>query len=93
MLLVPIIEEVFFRGYLLEKLDTGGIAMRILALAVTSLLFGLLHERIWAGMAAGLVFGLIKLRRDRICDPVQSHVTANVVVAVAAIVLGDWTLF
>ena len=92
MLLVPIIEEVFFRGYLLEKLGTGGIAMRLLALVVTSVMFGLLHERIWAGFAAGLIFGLIKLRRDRICDPVQSHVTANVVVAAVAITLGDWSL-
>lgn len=92
ILLVPLIEELFFRGYLLRKLDLGGLPMRIVAIAVTSVLFGLLHDRIIAGALAGVAFALVKLKRDRLCDPVQSHLVANAVVAAGAVWVGDYTL-
>lgn len=92
ILLVPLIEELFFRGYLLKKLDMGGWPMRILAIAVSSVLFGLLHDRIIAGTLAGVAFALVKLKRDRICDPVQSHLVANAVVAAGAVIAGDFSL-
>lgn len=92
ILLVPLIEELFFRGYLLNKLDLGGWPMRVLAIALPSLLFGLLHDRIIAGGLAGVAFALVKLRRDRICDPIQAHLVANAVVAAGAVLVGDYTL-
>jgi exosortase E/protease (VPEID-CTERM system) len=90
VLLVPLIEELFFRGYLLGRLDRGGLAMRLLALAVSSGLFGLLHGRWEIAVAAGLVFGLLMLRRGRIGDAVAAHAAANAIVAGWAAASGDW---
>lgn len=92
VVLVPLIEELFFRGYVLARLDRGGLGWRVLALAVSSGLFGLMHGR-WAEAAlAGLVFGGLMLWRGRLADAVWAHVAANAVVAAVAVSRGDWAL-
>lgn len=97
--LVPIVEELFFRGYLLERLTAASgqsprlrLAITILALLVSSGLFGLLHGRWLDGFIAGLLFGLVYLRKRSIADAVWAHVVANAVVAAAALIKGDFTL-
>ena len=73
-------EEGFFRGYLLARLERAGLG-RPFALLASAALFGLLHERWLAGAAAGLVFGLVFLRRDRLADAIAAHAAANAVLA------------
>ncbi|WP_172330221.1 exosortase E/protease, VPEID-CTERM system [Mangrovicoccus sp. HB161399] len=92
-LLVPAVEELFFRGYLQSRLALGpGPAWRWGAIAVSALLFGLLHDRIIAGTAAGAVFGLLALRRGGVADAIQSHAAANAAIAAAAMLSGAWHL-
>ncbi len=92
VLLVPMIEELFFRGYLLARIDRGGLAARLLAITVSSAGFALLHGRwIEAGLA-GVVFALLMLRRGRIADAIVAHVTANAAVAAWAVGTGDWSM-
>lgn len=91
-LLVPVVEELFFRGYLLSRLDGPSPWRRGLALAVTSLAFALLHGRWVAAGAAGLVFGLLALRRGRVTDAIQAHAIANLLIALVAMARGDWGL-
>jgi exosortase E/protease (VPEID-CTERM system) len=93
-LLVPVVEEMFFRGYLMPRIAAMGAsrAMPVVALVVSSLAFGALHGRWVEGTAAGVVFALVAMRRGRVTDAIQSHVAANVTVAVAAILRGDFTL-
>lgn len=90
--LVPVIEELFFRGYVLVRLDRGGLVWRLIALAVSSLLFGLLHGRLIEASLAGLVFGALVFWRGRLADAVWAHVAANAVVAAIALWRGDWAL-
>ena len=90
VLVVPLVEELFFRGYILARLDRGGLAARLLAIVVSSALFGLLHQRWLAGAVAGVVFALLMLRRGRMADAVVAHVAANLVVAGWAIAARDW---
>ena len=92
VLLVPLIEELFFRGYVLARLDRGGLGWRIVALAVSSGLFGLMHGRWLEAAGAGLVFGALMLWRGRLADAVWSHAIANAIVAAAALMRGDWSL-
>lgn len=92
ILLVPLIEEMFFRGYILSRLDRGGMVWRILALGASSGCFGLLHGRWLEGAAAGLVFGILMLRRGRLADALWAHAAANALVAAVALMRGDWTL-
>lgn len=98
VLLVPVVEELFFRGYVLARIDgigigtdaPGGLGRRIAAIAVSSLLFGLLHGRWLVAGAAGVVFALVSLRRGRLADAIVAHALANLVVAGFALLSGDW---
>lgn len=90
--LVPIVEEMFFRGYLLARLDGPGPGRRIMAIVVSSLAFALLHGRWLEAGIAGLVFAAVMLRRGRVTDAIWSHVVANSVVATGSALTGDWSL-
>lgn len=92
ILLVPLVEELFFRGYVMARLDRGGLLWRLVAIAVSTVLFAALHGRWLAAGLAGLVFALVMLRRDRVSDAVQSHIAANALVAAAALALRDFSL-
>lgn len=87
---VPLIEELVFRGYLLRAIDTGGFAMRLLAVAVSTAAFAALHDRWLAAALAGLVFAGLALRRNRLGEAVQAHAAANALIALWAVATGDW---
>ncbi len=92
VLIAPLVEEAFFRGYVLARLDRGGVAWRVLALFVSSALFAALHERwVLAGLA-GLAFALVYLRRHQLWDAVVAHAVANAVVLVLAASSNNWGL-
>ena len=92
VLLVPMVEELFFRGYLLTRLDGVPLWRRVLALAVSSLAFAALHGRWLEAGVAGLIFGMVMLRRGRVEDAILSHLIANAVIAAVALARGDWSL-
>ena len=92
ILFVPMIEEFFFRGYLLARFPADDLRLRWLGLGVTSALFALLHGRWVEAFLAGLVFGRVMLRRGRVSDAVQSHMAANATVALWASATGQWDL-
>lgn len=96
--LVPLIEEMFFRGYVLARVAGQGAIeplplWRVLAgLGLSSLLFAALHGRWVEAGLAGLAFGLIALRRGRVTDAVWAHAVANAIVAGAALLQREWSL-
>jgi exosortase E/protease (VPEID-CTERM system) len=100
ILAVPIAEELAYRGYLMRRLinaDFESVPYRSvhwLALIVSSIAFGFAHGALWLpGIAAGLAFGLILVRRSRIGEAVAAHATTNALIA--AVVLGgnQWQLW
>lgn len=92
ILLVPLIEELFFRGYLLGRLDGPDWRRRAVAVIVSTAIFAALHGRYLEAALAGLVFAYVYLRRGRVSDAVQAHIAANAFVALAALATGDWGL-
>lgn len=92
VLLVPLIEELFFRGYILRRIDTSGLAMRVLAIVVSSALFAALHDRWILAAIAGVVFGLLMLRSGRLSDAILSHAAANGLIAAWAVYSQDWAV-
>jgi exosortase E/protease (VPEID-CTERM system) len=92
ILLVPVIEELFFRGYILRRLHRDTLVWTILAVAVSSLLFGLMHDRFLAGSLAGVAFGLLYLRRAETSDAIAAHIVANATIALAALLTAKWAL-
>lgn len=100
VLLVPLTEELFFRGYLQHRLagspERGTERARRLrlfaAVLASAALFALLHERWLMALGAGLIYGGLVLRSGRLADAVIAHIASNAVIAGAAILLGNWDL-
>ncbi|MGX9857176.1 exosortase E/protease, VPEID-CTERM system (plasmid) [Limimaricola variabilis] len=87
--LVPVVEELFFRGYLLGRIaPPGAVPARLwLALAVSTACFAALHDRWIAAALAGLVFAALARRRGALGDAILAHMAANALIALAALLL------
>jgi exosortase E/protease (VPEID-CTERM system) len=92
VLLIPLVEEMFFRGYLLNRLDFGGFSGKAAALVLSSVAFGALHSDTLLATGCGFVFGLLALRKGRVSDAVAAHATANALIALWALWTGDWSV-
>ncbi len=97
---VPLAEELAYRGYLMRRLrsaDFESVSYRAvgwLALFVSALVFGLAHGAMWLpGMAAGLVYGLLLMRKGSLGEPVVAHAVTNALVAIAVLGFGQWQLW
>jgi exosortase E/protease (VPEID-CTERM system) len=96
VLIVPIAEELAFRGYLhraligkyFEKVSPH--AFSVLAFVGTSVLFGALHQRWLSGTIAGAVFALALYRSRSLAGPIAAHIAANAVIACYAIIAEHW---
>jgi exosortase E/protease (VPEID-CTERM system) len=97
-IMVPAAEELAFRGFLhrwlvsrnFQSVAVGHVSL--LALVVSSLLFGLMHERWIAGTLSGAVFAVLMYRTNRLSDPIAAHVAANAAICAWAIAFGQWSL-
>ena len=98
-LLIPVIEEVAFRGYLSRRLISAAFeevdprTFTLLSLLGSSLLFGAMHQRFVAGTVAGLVYGWIYHRRGSLGDAVLAHAVTNGMIAVSVLGAGWWSLW
>ncbi|WP_323775706.1 exosortase E/protease, VPEID-CTERM system [Leisingera sp.] len=90
--LVPVVEEAFFRGYVLARLDTGSTVAKVIAVFVSTALFAALHGRLVLAGIAGLFFAAAMLRRGRLGDAVVAHIVANASVAAVAWYTEQWSL-
>lgn len=90
VLLVPVIEELFFRGYLERLLSIGsGMLWSVFSAVVTSALFAALHDRWAEAFVAGLLLSWVMRRRGNICDAIIAHAIANAVVFAGALLTGN----
>ncbi len=97
IVIVPVVEELAFRGLLYRWIIARQFEnvpfnrLSLAALAISSLLFGLMHQRWIAGMGAGVVFALLMVRSGRLSDAIWAHVAANAVVIGWAIATRQWS--
>lgn len=99
VLVVPLVEELAFRGYLLRRLasqdddnlNPGRFAW--LPFLVSSVAFGLLHTRVLAGTLAGMAYALAYYRRGKLADAVVAHTITNGLIALFVLVFGKWALW
>lgn len=98
VLVVPLAEELAFRGFLLRRLVQAEFTevlpaqASLLAMLASSLAFGLLHQNVLGGVAAGLCFALAQ-RRGGLGDAVLAHAVANLGVAIFALGFARWDLW
>ena len=96
---VPIAEELAFRGYLCRRL-IGAEFQEVplgkftwFSFILSSVVFGVLHGRVFAGTLAGLVFALVLYRHKRLSDAVWAHAITNGLLAVYVLSTSTWTLW
>ncbi|HEY0341242.1 MAG TPA: CAAX prenyl protease-related protein, partial [Steroidobacteraceae bacterium] len=100
VILVPLAEELAYRGFLLRRLVAAEFqtvrfqAVRPWALLVTAIAFGVGHGSMWLpGIAAGLLYGAELIRSGSMGEAVAAHATTNGLIA-AWVLLGDqWQLW
>ena len=98
-LVLPVVEELAFRGFLLRWLVSPEFervpprAWTWSALLLSSLAFGALHGHWVLGTFAGLAFAVVLVRRGRLADAILAHALTNAGITVAVLAFGRWDLW
>ncbi|MBT8467490.1 MAG: exosortase E/protease, VPEID-CTERM system [Deltaproteobacteria bacterium] len=98
-IVVPIAEELAFRGYLLRRLidaDFTAVSPKHFTWAsflISSAAFGALHGRWLAGILAGMIYAAAQYRRGEISDAIVAHATTNALLAAYVLVFGQWSFW
>ena len=97
VLVVPLAEELAFRGFLLRRLigadftdDPGRFTWT--SFVISSALFGALHGRWLAGTIAGRLRVALYRRRE-LADAVAAHATTNALIAAYVLATGSWSMW
>jgi exosortase E/protease (VPEID-CTERM system) len=96
---VPLAEELAFRGYLTRKLVSPAFeTVRLghftwLSFLVSSVAFGLLHGRWFAGTLAGMAYAVALYRRGQMAEAVYAHMTTNALIAAYVLRFGRWSMW
>jgi exosortase E/protease (VPEID-CTERM system) len=100
VMIVPIAEELAFRGYLLRRIAAADFesvrfdAVGRWALLLSSVAFGLGHGSMWLpGVAAGLIYGGVLIRTGRMGEAVAAHATTNGLLAAYVLLLNQWQIW
>jgi uncharacterized protein len=99
VLVVPIMEELFWRSFLMrwiDKRDFGALDPRrtsLLAFALSSALFALEHTLWFAGLLAGLAYAWIYRRTGNLRAPILSHAITNGTLGLWILATGSWHLW
>ncbi len=99
-IVVPLAEELAFRGYLTRRL----IASRFDSLPMgqftwlsfigSSVLFGAMHGENWlAGTVAGAAFAIALYRRRQLSDAILAHGTTNALLALYVLLSNKWSFW
>jgi len=98
-LVIPVVEELAFRGFLLRWLVSPAFESvpprpwRWSAVLLSSLAFGALHDHWILGTFAGLAFAAVLLWRGRLGAASLAHMLTNAGIAVAVLGFGRWDLW
>ena len=96
VIIVPIMEELFWRSFLLRylidsdftKVEIG--RYTIFSFLAVAILFGLEHHYVFAGIMAGVVFNVIYYMTKSIAHCIVSHAVANLCLAGYVLATGHW---
>jgi hypothetical protein len=95
-IVVPVMEELFWRSFLIRYLVTVPFtAARLgtftpLSFGATVVLFGLEHHLWLAGMMAGLAYNLLLYKTRRLWPCVLAHAITNLLLGIHVLATGEW---
>ena len=99
VLVVPIMEELFWRSFILRwiqnsaflSVDPAGVSTR--AIFISSALFATEHRLWFAGLLAGLVYGWLYKRTGNLWVPILSHAVTNGLLGLYVLTTETWVLW
>lgn len=95
-LVVPLMEELFWRSFLLrwierqDFLSVSAAEVGFRAILISSLLFGVEHSLWFAGILAGLAYAWLYRHYGNLWAPIAAHATTNLVLGVWVVQTGAW---
>ncbi len=95
-LIVPVMEELFWRSFLIRYLISKNYSTVPLGLftwpsfIIASVLFGLEHDLVIAGIVAGITFNFILYRTKSIAHCILAHGVTNLALGVYVLASGQW---
>ncbi len=95
-LLVPVMEELFWRSFLMrwvqspvfEGVQPAAVGLR--AIVISTFLFVLAHTLWLAAIVAGLAYALLYVRSGKLWLPVIAHAVTNGTLAAWVVATGNW---
>jgi uncharacterized protein len=99
VLVVPLMEELFWRSFLMRWIDRRdflGLDPRQatpLAFALSSALFAIEHSQWFAGLLAGAAYGWLYMRSRNLWIPIVSHAITNGLLGFWILAARDWRLW
>jgi len=99
VMIVPLAEELAFRGYVMRKLvaqDFENVPLGHFtwyAFVLSSVWFGVLHGRWVAGSLAGMGYALALTQRGQLADAMLAHMTTNALIAAYVLSHSAWALW
>jgi exosortase E/protease (VPEID-CTERM system) len=97
--IVPMVEELAFRGYLIRKLISADFELvepgrfTWTSFLLSSVLFGVMYHRWIVGTLAGMAFAIALYRRGRLTDAIIAHATSNALILLFMLNRGSWSFF
>jgi CAAX prenyl protease-like protein len=96
-LVVPIMEELFWRSFLMrwieqsdfEKVDPSQVGIK--SFAITIVLFGFEHNLWLAGIVAGAAYSALFMRHRTLWSPILAHAVTNGLLGVWVVSTGSWS--
>jgi uncharacterized protein len=95
-LVVPVMEELFWRSFLLRWIDRREFLAADprraswVAFAISSALFASEHSQWFAGLLAGMTYNWIYMRTGNLWVPIVSHATTNALLGFWILSTGNW---
>lgn len=96
-LVVPVMEELFWRSFLMRWVDTADFEsvdpsqLSIKSFVITVLLFGVEHNLWLAGIVAGAAYSLLYMRHRNLWSPILAHAVTNGLLGVWVVRTGSWS--
>ena len=100
VIVVPIAEELAYRGYLMRRIVAADFETVAFArvgawpLLLSSAVFGAAHGAMWvSGIVTGLIYGIALIRTERMGEAVAAHATSNLLLCTYVLLLDHWELW
>ncbi|SNX61379.1 hypothetical protein SAMN06296273_2834 [Nitrosomonas ureae] len=96
VLVVPVMEELFWRSFLMRWLvhpnflAVNPAQVEVKAFCITAILFAIAHSLWLAGLFAGIVYNMLYMRSGTLWSPILAHATTNGILGIWIIYTGSW---